>query len=110
MEEYYIMNRITADDGYGGYKSIWQEGATIKAAIDVPDSSISTVADALTERINCKVITSRDITLQYNDYLKRKRDGRYFHILQDGTDMSTPASASLDMRVCKAEVISVLPE
>jgi hypothetical protein len=110
MTDFVIMNKATVNDGYGGYEIQWSDGATIQAAIDVPDSALSLIADKQTERKNCHVITSRAVLLQVNDVLRRVVDGLYFRIQEDGTDNKTPASAALDMRSCKAEILRTLPD
>lgn len=110
MEEYVILNRTTHNDGYGGVVTTWSDGATIQAAIDVPDSEMATIADKLTERKNCHLITEKAILLQINDYLRRKSDGLHFHILEDSRDNKTPASAALNMRSYKAEILQYLPD
>lgn len=110
MEEYLIMNKISVDDGYGGYEYQWSEGATIKAAIDVPDSELAEIANKLTEKKNCHVVTERMVALQVNDYLQRKSDGLYFHILEDSRDNKTPQSAGISIRSHKAEILKTLPD
>ena len=110
MEIYTVLNKTTKNDGYGGIEITWSDGAEISAAIDVPDSSLSSIADKITERRNCRVITSRAVTLQLNDVIKRKSDGMYIRILEDSRDNKTPRMAALDMRVYKAEIMQALPD
>ena len=109
MESFCMMDRTSAPDGYGGLIQSWVDGAEFLAAIDLPDSSVADIADKLTERINCNVITGRAISLSVNDYVKRKRDGRLFHILQSGDDRGAPPISSIDARSHKAEIVNALP-
>ena len=110
MEDFTIMDKISSNDGYGGYKYQWSVGATIKAAIDVPDSALAEIADKITEKKNCHVFTDRTVVLQVNDYVMRKSDGLYFHIVEDSRDNKTPKSAGLSIRSHKAEIIQTLPD
>lgn len=109
MTTFVIMNKTTVNDGYGGYETVWTDGASIQAAIDIPDSDLALIADKLTERKNCRIYTSKVVLLQVNDVLRRE-DGLYFRVQEDGTDNKTPGSADLDLRVCKAEIIRYLPD
>ena len=109
MDACVFLSKQKANDGYGGYVNTWTEGAEFQAAITF-DTSIQARAaekEGVTSRYT--VTTSRSMTLQYNDYFKRKRDGKYFHVTSDGDDRYTPQSTSLDMRQVEAEEIRVLP-
>jgi len=55
------------------------------------------------------VITSRDVTLSYGDYIVRATDGLVLKVTSDGLDRKTPASAGLDMRAVTAEEMEGLP-
>lgn len=110
MDNYVIMNKIRVPDGYGGTITEWTEGAQIKGAIDMPDSQLAQIADKLTERANCNFITKKNITLVVNDVVKRVKDGMYLRILQDSKDRKTPASAELNARVARAEILTALPD
>ena len=109
FETFIMMDRTSAPDGYGGLAQSWKDGAEFQAAIDLPDSSVQDIADKLTERINCNVITGRSVSLSVNDYIKRKRDNRLFHILQSGEDRGAPAMSTIDARSHKAEIVTALP-
>lgn len=102
-EPFVFMDKSTVPDGFGGYKRTWTEGARFPAIANVPQSTIATIADQMTERINCTVTTSKTVTLDKFDVIKRLSDGQVFRILSSGADNATPPSASLDMRVVSAE-------
>lgn len=110
MEPFVMMDKTSSPDGYGGIAVKWNEGAEFDAAIDLPDSELAVIADKLTERINCNVTTGRSVILSMNDYIKRKRDGKYFHILQDGDDRGAPRMSSIDARPHRAEIVASLPD
>lgn len=103
METCVMLNKQTSDDGYGGYMSTWNEGASFDAAI-VFDTSIEARAAERTGVTSLHTVTtSRGLTLEYHDVFKRQRDGKIFRVTSDGDDKFTPASTSLDMRQVTAE-------
>ena len=109
MEECVFIDKTTKLDGYGSVIPVWTEGATFTAAI-VFDSSLQ-ARRAEKEGVTSlyTVTTPRDIVLQYNNYFKRVRDGKLFHVTSDGDDKYTPKSTTLDMRQVTAEEITSLP-
>ena len=110
MEPFVMMDKTSTSDGYGGISVKWKNGAEFEAAIDLPDSELAVIADKITERINCNVTTRRAVSLSMNDYIKRIRDGKFFHILQSGEDRGAPKMSGIDARPHKAEVIETLPD
>lgn len=103
MESFVIMDKQTSADGYGGVKTIWTDGAEIKAAC-VYNSSVEArvgVIQGLTSLYT--IITKKNINLQYHDIVRRLSDGKIFRITSDGDDNKTPASATLNMRNVSAE-------
>lgn len=102
-EDCVILNKMIADDGYGGYITEWSVGAKIKAAIALDTSTEARIAQKQGVTALYTITTSRSLNLQYHDVLKRLSDGKIFRITSDGDDVYTPDSASLDMRVVTAE-------
>lgn len=103
MEDCTMLDRVTVNDGYGGYISRWNDGATITAAI-VMDSSIEALtAQAMGVTGVYTITTKRNVNLQYHDVLRRQSDGKIFRVTSDGDDKKTPPSAGLDMRQVSAE-------
>lgn len=109
FEPFIFMEKQRVQDDYGGYGLIWSEGAEFEATADFPQSTNSIIADKLTERVNCTITTTKAITLQAYEYVKRLSDGAYFRVLSDGSFNKTPNSAGLDMRQSKAEYLVTLP-
>lgn len=103
-EPFVFMQKNLVPDGYGGYKRAWTQGAEFPAIANMPNSSVSTIADKMTERVNCTITTSRAISLDEFDVIKRLSDGQVFRILSNGKDKKTPKSAGLDMRQSNAEL------
>lgn len=104
-----IINRQKTNDDYGGFKNEWVDGATFQAAIVFDSSMQARVAEKQGVSSLYTVTTSRTLTLEYNDYFRRDRDGKLFRVTSDGDDRYTPQSATLDMRQVSAEEIDSLP-
>lgn len=109
MESCVILNKQTLPDGYGGFRIEWTDGAEFQAAITFDTSITARIGEKQGVTSRYTVTTSRVLTLQYNDYFRRVRDGKLFHVTSDGDDRFTPKAATLDMRQVEAEEITVLP-
>lgn len=103
MEECCFLDKTTRSDGYGGVETVWTEGADFTAAFTLDTSVEARVAERQGVTGMYSIITDKSINLQYHDVVKRMRDGAIFRVTTKGNDKHTPASASLDMRVVKAE-------
>ena len=103
METCVLMDKRTVADGYGGYISTWEEGATFEAAITFDTSMEARTAEQSGVTSLYTVTTSKALTLEYHNVFKRQRDSKVFRVTSDGDDKFTPASASLNMRQVTAE-------
>lgn len=103
MERCIILNKQTVDDGYGGYKAVYVEGAEFDAAIVFDNSLQARTAEKAGVSSLYTVTTTRALTLEYHDVFKRLKDGKIFRVTSDGDDKYTPKSATLDMRQVSAE-------
>lgn len=102
-EPFIIMNKAKVSDGEGGYSTEWTEGATIQAALTLDSSTAARVAEAEGVSNLYTITTSKAVSLEFHDVIKREADGAIFRITSDGTDKKTPSSATLDMRQASAE-------
>ena len=109
MESCILLDRVTSDDGYGGFSRTWTDGASFKAAITFDTSIEARAAEAQGVQSLYTVTTPRNVILQYHDYFRRESDKKLFRVTSDGDDKFTPASATLDMRQVTAEEITALP-
>lgn len=103
MESCVMLNKITADDGYGGETTRWIGSSHFDAAIVFDTSMESRIADAQGVTSLYTVTTSRNKVLEYHDVFQRERDGKIFRVTSDGDDKYTPPSTALDMRQVTAE-------
>lgn len=99
-----MMDKTTTADGYGGFETVWKEGAEFKCAIVLDNSIQARVAEKQGVTGIYTVTTKKTINLQYHDVFKRKADGKIFRVTSDGDDKKTPDGiGALDMRQVSAE-------
>ena len=103
MTTCFMLDKITAPDGYGGIKSRWINGASFQAAIVFDTSIEARTANAQGVTSLYTVTTEKGTVLEYHDVFRRQSDGKVFRVTSDGDDKYTPASASLNMRQVTAE-------
>ncbi len=102
-----IIDKSTVKDGYGGYDTVWTEGAEFEAAIVLDSSMQARIAEKQGVTAFYTITTRKALNLQYHDVFKRLSDGKIFRVTSDGDDKHTPASAMLDMRQVSAEEFSL---
>ena len=103
MEMCIMLDKSTQADGYGGYKTVWTNGAEFMAAIVLDSSIEARTAQAQGVTALYTVTTTKAMNLQYFDVFRRVSDGKIFRVKSDGNDKKTPNSASLNMRQVSAE-------
>ena len=107
MEDCVVLDKTTKSDGYGGFVTVYVEGAEFKAAITFDSSIEARLAEKQGVTSLYTVTTSRNILLEFYTVFKRKRDGKLFRVTSDGNDNLTPKSAGLDMRQVSAEKVEL---
>lgn len=103
MYDCVFLSKQRVDDGYGGYETVWTEGAKFKAAITFDTSIEARIADVQGVTSLYTITTQRDLVLEYHEVFKRLSDDKIFRVTSDGDDKFTPKSAGLDMRQVTAE-------
>lgn len=103
MTDCRMLNKAVVDDGYGGERTTWTNGATFKAAITFDTSVEARVAESQGVTSLYTVTTPRTKVLEYHDVFRRLSDGKVFRVTSDGDDKFTPQGATLDMRQVTAE-------
>jgi hypothetical protein len=103
MQECVILNKVTTADGYGGFRTVYTDGAHFDAAITFDTSIQARTAEKQGVTSLYTVTTKKALTLEYHDVFRRLDDGKLFRVTSDGDDKFTPSSASLNMRQVTAE-------
>lgn len=103
FESFAMVTKTAVSDGYGGFSSTWQLGNVFQAVATFDNSLEARVAAVNGVTTLYKIITRKDITLNFHDVVKRLSDGKIFRVTSDGEDKKTPKPATLNMRVVTAE-------
>lgn len=103
MEEFIVMDKTTAPDGYGGTVITYVEGAPIMGAMPWENSSPAKIAQALSSKATYTLTVRKNVELDYHTILKRQRDGLYFRTTSGTKDHQTPQNAPLNMRQYSVE-------
>lgn len=103
MEKCTMIDKTTVPDGYGGFDTLWVDGAEFTAAIVLDTSMQARLAQSQGVKNLYTVTTPKNINLQFHDVFRRERDSKIFRVTSDGDDKHTPASATLNMRQVSAE-------
>ena len=101
--DFTIINKSYVDDGYGGTKTVWVEGATIKGAMVHNSDLQSKIAEVAISKNLYTFTVSRSVELDYHTVVRRDSDQKIFRLTSDSDDKKTPPSALLDMRQYSAE-------
>lgn len=104
MEQFAFMDKSHISDGEGGYIVTWtQSEASFSAAIRFDSSVQAKRAQAEGVKDLYTIITQKSTDLEFNDVVKRLKDGTTYRVTTSGKDHKTPASAGLNMRTVSAE-------
>ena len=102
-EDFTVINKTVVDDGYGGTKTTWVDGATIKGAI-VFDSSVQMkIAQAAGVTAAYTLTVKKNVELDFHTVIRRESDKKVFRLTSNSDDKKTPESAGLNMRQYSAE-------
>lgn len=102
INDFAFMEKRLVPDEVGSQKRIWAQGSIFTANVSKVSTQDQETAEARDSVALYKVTTKPDLILSHPDVIKRLSDGRYFLIKSDGTDMVTPDSSTLDMRIVMA--------
>lgn len=105
-----MIDKTTVNDGYGGFKSVWAEGARFQAFCRVDTSMEARTAEAQGVTSLYTVITPENITLQYHDIFRRLSDGKLFRVTSDGDDFKVPSFSTIRAWAVTAEELTALPD
>ena len=103
MQDFQIVNKAIVDDGYGGTKDSWTDGAIIKGALVYNGANEMQIAQAMGSTNMYTFTVKREINLDYHTVIRRVSDGLIFRITNNADEYQTPQSATLNMRQYTAE-------
>ena len=98
-----MLEKIKADDGEGGFSTVWRDALAFHAAIILSDSAKARKAEKEDLKNVYTVTVSKAVAPKFHDVFRRLSDGEVFRVISECTDNKTPAGAALDMRQFKAE-------
>lgn len=100
------MNKAIIPDGRGSQITTWTQGAEFDAAFELTNSLNEAVALAQGVKGIFRVTVLRGTRLDFHDVFKRLSDGKTFRV-ESKDDANTPPTASLNMRVVRADEWSI---
>lgn len=103
FEEYNIINKTYASDGYGGTTIVWTRGTSIYGAMVFDSSPEMKIAQAMGSTSLYTFTVRRNVNLDYHTVIRRVSDGKIFRLTSNSDDRQTPQGAGLDMRQYSAE-------
>ncbi len=104
FETFNFIEKSPKPDGQGGFTMNWNEGAEFQAHARLDNSIQAKIAEKQGVTSLYTITTSKNVTLENNDVIKRKSDRKFFRITSNGDDNKTPDGASLKMRQVSAEL------
>ena len=102
LEKCAYINAAIVNDERGSQVTTWTQGAEFLAAFEIQNSLDEAVAMAQGVKGIYRVTTPRTVRLEYHQVFKRLSDGMIFRV-DSKDDAKTPDTATIDMRVVRAE-------
>lgn len=101
-DEYTVLNQTNSDDGYGSYKVEYTEGETFRGSIAFNESHVPSSIESLDLKSTYKLLFPKEVTLSFHQVIKRA-DGKIFRVTSDGSNVFTPNSSQLNLRLVELE-------
>lgn len=104
MEDCTMLDKMTtADDGLGGFKTQWVEGAKFRAAVVKNSSMQAKIAEKSGVTEVYRVTVGKGTPLVFHDVFRRDSDGAIFRVTSNIKDSETPEVASFQFGQVDAE-------
>lgn len=105
MEPCVMMDKSTVNDGLGGFKNVWTEGAEFLAFVhkERDPTAVQVVAEKTVANEELTVIVYMSVSLEYHDVFKRIRDGAIFRLTSNTKDGETHQLASSPIAKARCE-------
>lgn len=103
MDSCVFLNKVRADDDYGGYTETWTDGATFSAAIIKNTTTEAMIAEKSGISEIFTVVTAKGFPLEYHDVFRRVKDGEVFRITSRNLDSEAPEASTVKIAKVTAE-------
>lgn len=111
VEDFFVpcvmMDKKTAQDGFGGVVETWTDGAPIRCGIVRKSTTEAVIAYQKGTREIFTLAFSDLLEMHQGDTVKRLSDGKTFRVTSDSRDMTTPPGSEMHFRQADAEVITL---
>ncbi len=102
-ESFYRMTKTQVADTSGGFATTYVNGATVKIACAADTSFEARIAAANGAKASYLFNFDKDLTLAYDEYVKRASDNAIFRITGKPSDKQSPNVTNINRRVVTAE-------
>lgn len=104
FKEYNVMVPTETEDGEGGQVCSWAPGTVVKMALDAPNSTEKTIANALKAAVTQSAIFPQSEQISRDMYLRLKDNSSVvFRVVSDPDIDRTPARSLLNIK--RADVV-----
>ena len=103
MEACTLLNHIREDDGYGGTKEYWSDGATFQAAVIKNSSTEAQIAQQQGVNELFTIVIQKGFQLDYHDVFRRQSDGQTFRVTSNVADSEAPDASTVRIAKVTAE-------
>lgn len=108
FEAFTFLDYVSVDDGLGGMKFEFRDGATFSAGIIANSSTEAEIAYRSGVKTIFTIITEWGVELEHRDVIRRERDGRMYKITGNAIDNTAPDFADeVRTREVTAEVFEL---
>ena len=97
-----IWHRVSKDDDYGGYETVWTKGASFDGILTEDTSVTATIAGIDTKTNYFGIKVARNVPLEFHSVIQRVKDGKFFQITS-GDVLNSPRMSMLDMKILSAQ-------
>lgn len=104
------LEKESVPDGEGGFESRWVPVRGFEAAVVLDSSTEAVLAASAGMNRSYRVTSPIGTNLGFHDVFQRVSDGKTFRVVSDPTDIQTPAVATFQFEIVKAEAWEVPDE
>lgn len=98
-----LLEKVRVSDGLGGWTTVWNEGASFKAAILKDSTMEARTAEKQGVTEVYTVTIPKETPLNYMDVFRRIDDGQTFRVTSNMKDNSSPSFTQINFGQVTAE-------